>query len=214
MIHLAVVIAVLSVLLVLTQLLWQAKIVRGENARKTFHILSGVFVAFLPWYLSWGELQILGLFLTVGVLVIRVFKLFPSLYQIKRRSWGEMFIALSVLGYALSHSSKVIFCIGALHIALADGLAAVVGVRFGKTSEYKIMGYTKSIAGTATFLVTSLLIMLGLFIFKDGSVHVPIAALLVIPVFTTIVENVGVYGIDNALVAIAIVAMCSLFGIS
>jgi phytol kinase len=213
MVPILIAIFVLSAELLLTQLLWQLNVLKGENARKAFHIASGVFVAFWPWFLSWQQIRLLGLLLALVILVIRSFKLFPGLYEINRRSWGELFIALSIIGFSFIGPSKIIFLAAALHVALADGLAAVIGVRYGKSTQYKILGYTKSIIGTLTFFGVSMLIMAAIFVFGAAQPHANIAALLIVPIIVTIVENIGTYGVDNALIAIAIIISFRLLNI-
>jgi dolichol kinase len=46
-------------------------------------------------------------------------------------------------------------------MSLADGLAAVIGTRYGNRQKYLVLGYTKSVLGTLTFFVVSLGILFG-----------------------------------------------------
>lgn len=203
----------LGMQLVLTQLLWHTRAVRGENARKLFHIMSCSFAAFWPMYLSWPQIQIVGMAMAFCILIIRGLKLFPGLYEVKRRSWGELFIVVMVLIAAFIEPSRVVFAAAALHVALPDGLAAIMGVRYGRKNQYKVFGYTKSLAGTATFFVTSLVIMIGIYMLGDISPTAPLAAIIVIPVVTTLIENLAVWGVDNALIATTVVILFSMFRI-
>ena len=79
----------------------------------------------------------------------------------------------------------------------ADGLAAVIGTRFGNRHRYTVLGSHKSLIGTLTFFGVSCLI-LGNYAAWTSNV----APLLLLPVAVgaTILENVAGWGLDNAAV--------------
>ena len=99
-------------------------------------------------------------------------------------------------------------------MALADGFAAIVGVMFGKSNTYKILGNSKSIAGTITFFGISVLIMMGVIIFGGADVSVSLSALLIVSVSTTLIENLSFSSIDNTLIILTVVGLFKILGIA
>lgn len=92
-----------------------------------------------------------------------------------------------------------------MHLSLADGLAAVVGDRYGKKNKYKVLKETKSVAGTLTFWIVSTIIVAGVFMF--GPVEFSGFAwplLLWLPVAAAALENVSPRGADNLIVPFAV----------
>jgi dolichol kinase len=99
-------------------------------------------------------------------------------------------------------------------VALADGFAALVGVRFGKSNTYKILSNSKSIAGTATFFVVSVLIMMGVIIFGGADISISLGALLLVSSSTTLVENLAFSSIDNTLIILTVVGLFKVLNIA
>jgi phytol kinase len=200
----AMIIAVLVVfiLLVLSEFWWRKHPQPNEFSRKFIHITVGSFVAFWPYFMSWTQIIILsGAFLLV-VLASKFLGVFKAIHSVQRPTWGELFFAIAVGLIAFVTDVKEIYTIALLQMSLADGLAAIVGLRYGTGNRYTILGSTKSIAGTATFFVVSLAILLV-------AVHVtpvaaPIGYLVAVAGATTLLENVGVFGLDNLFVPLMV----------
>lgn len=93
-------------------------------------------------------------------------------------------------------------------MGLADGLAAVTGTLWGKKSEYRILGAKKSWVGSATFLMTALVITIGYSLLSGHQLPWFIYALL--PVVATMLESVGLWGVDNVTVPIFVILTLSL----
>ena len=92
-----------------------------------------------------------------------------------------------------------------LQMSLADGLAAVVGVKYGKGNEYHALGHVKSKAGTIAFFVTSLVILIA---YGSVAKHpVGFAYLIILPLIASVAENFGAYGFDNVFVPLFICFM-------
>jgi dolichol kinase len=201
-----------ATILLATELLWRLKLLRGENARKTVHIIISISIALTPYYLSWQQIQLLGGIGVFGAVVVRFSGLFRGAYDIARKSWGDIIGPIAILVVAFLEPHPAIFLAIMMHTGVADGIAAIVGTRYGKANSYKILGYTKSIAGTAAFFVTSLVATMGIILFADvGSLNSLWPLLVLLPVGTTFIENIGVYGIDNALVTAVTFIVCSQF---
>ena len=89
-----------------------------------------------------------------------------------------------------------------------DGFAAILGKKV-KSKEYKILGTTKSIAGSATMFVFSLVISCVVF-YMIGIEYFILKALLT-AVIATLLEAVSVKGLDNITVPIMVTVMTYLF---
>jgi phytol kinase len=203
-----------GLVVLICELLWRFKVIRGEYSRKLVHVVTGIMLAFIPYFLSWHEVEFVGLISGLFILLARNTDLIKSWYDIDRNSWGEFIGPTTFLVIAFFQPARILFTVVVLHVALADGFAAVLGKRFGKNNQYKVFGYTKSVVGTATFVATSLAIMIVTAMFGNLSSGVPALGLLVIPLVTAVVENFSVFGVDNALISITVVGLFALFKIS
>lgn len=172
-----------------------------EGQRKFVHILVGCLAAGSPYLLEWWQIQALGVLMLAVVLFAKHFGIFRSIFGVKRHTWGELLFAMVfIMVPALTHDPAV-FALAMLHMSLADGFAALLGIRYGKSSQYKVFGNTKSLVGTMTFFIISLgLIATYSYLTTPLAVHqIALLALL-----ATSLENVGVRGFDNFLVPLAI----------
>jgi len=195
---------VVFVLLVASELYWRSHDVHNEVSRKFIHITVGSFVAVWPFFLSWGQIQILSIAFLIAVAVSKYLNLFQAIHSVQRPTGGELFFAAAVGLTTLITHDKYIFAAALLHMSLADGLAAVIGTKYGKKNSYKIIGHSKSLAGSATFVVASLCILAGYGILA-GAVLLPLT-LLAIAFSTAFIENVGILGSDNLLVPLLVAA--------
>jgi dolichol kinase len=197
-------------LLVVAEYLYRRKKLKGENSRKFIHIIIGTFIAFLPFWMGYEWVVLLSLGFVASSIINHYTHIFRAGYAVKRKSWGEIFFALAVLICAALRPSPWIFMAAILHVSLADGLAAVVGKWLGEHHgvHYKVFRHHKTAIGTATFMVVSFLILAVTVIgdpgFRIGTSIWP--ALVWLPVITTATENVGVYGLDNFLLPLVVVA--------
>jgi phytol kinase len=152
--------AVIFGLLCINEFWWRTRKHAGEISRKFTHITVGVFTAFWPLYLSFTEIKLLSLAYLIVVIFSKRFNVFKSVHSVERSTWGEVCFALSVGILAFLTHDKWIYAAAILQMALADGLAAIIGVSYGKRSRYTVLGQTKSVVGTATFFVVSFVILI------------------------------------------------------
>jgi phytol kinase len=202
---------VLGGLMALNDWLWRKKILRGEFARKFVHITTGVFTATWPFFMEWRQIQVIWLLGVTFIVLGRKYKIFRSVHEIERLSWGDVVGPFTLGALTLFEPHKAVFSAVVLHVAIADGLAAIIGVRYGKGNQYKIMGATKSIAGSSAFFVSSVLINLVLY-FLSGLDFGPhgLVTLLLLSVGATMVENIATRGFDNVLVPVYALIMLEL----
>lgn len=196
------------VLLLISEVLWRRKILRGESARKTLHIIIGSYVALWPRFLSFQQIQIISVALLAVVLLSHRLHLFHAINDVRRKTWGDSLYAVGIGLTATLTSSPWIFAVAVLHMSVADGFAGLLGSRYGKQNQYKVFGNTKSIIGTVTFIVLSFVI-LALFSRSCPTQTAPLVIAL-LPFMAALVENIGVRGTDNVMIPLLIIAAFSL----
>ena len=192
-------------LVLLAYLLRAKKRIDNETARKLVHFAHALVVAGWPafigyWFVIVGEIIFLGV-----VVVDREYKLFHQLKEINRKSWGEFFFPLGVIGLALIAPPTWVFVISLLLLGLADGAAAIIGQHIQSLS-YNVFGYKKSLAGSLAFFGVALTIILAVLTAVPTGIdaHHFLLAVLIVPLITTIVENISPYGSDNLTVPLAV----------
>lgn len=192
----------IAAILFLSEYLWRKKIIKGERARKFIHILAGIWMAFWPFYLPFDGIFILGCVALTFLLYSRYTQLFGAIYAVKRRTYGELFYALTLIICSYYGQEPWIFTVSLLLLALADGGAAVVGRNFGRKNEYKVFGKNnlkKSVAGTVAFIILAYITLgIGALVGGDEIISSNITVtLLILPIVVTILENTSPYGSDN-----------------
>lgn len=186
------------------ELWWRKKGFHGEVGRKFIHITVGSFVAFWPFFMTWNQIRLLSLAFLIVVALSKYLHLFRAIHSVQRPTWGEIYFALAVGAITFITDNKWIYMTALLQMSLADGLAAILGVRYGKKRHYFVFGQVKSVIGTSAFIVTSVLILLG-FVYLSG-IPLSSAAILGIAYLAALIENIGVYGLDNLLVPLLVAA--------
>ena len=195
-------IVLIFVLLVGSELWWRTRKPHDEFSRKFIHIVVGSFAAFWPFYLSWGQIVFLSAAFIVVVGVSKYFNVFKTIHTVERPTWGEIFFALAVGVLAFITHEPWIYAAALLHMSLADGMAAVVGVTWGRSSQYMVFGHPKSMIGSATFFVVSLAILSACSMWFG--VPMQLGVIVGLAAATTLIENLGVGGLDNLLVPVVI----------
>jgi len=190
------------VVLLAGELAWRKHWVRGEVGRKFVHITVGSFVACWPWYMSWHDIRLLSLAFLVVVMVSDRLKLFKAIHSAQRPTFGEICFAFSVGALTYITHDKAIYTAAILQMSLADGFAAIVGTRFGQGNRYRLLGHTKSIAGSLSFFVVSLAILCGYVFWNDTTAGILLVVLAAAT--ATILESIATWGLDNLLVPLFI----------
>lgn len=198
---------VVFVILILAEYSSRYKGVHSELTRKLTHIMVGMFVAFWPFFLSWRQIQILSLAFLIVVLVSVKLDIFRSIHAVKRNMTGEVLFAMVIGILAFITTEPAVFAVAMLYLSLGDGMAAIVGLLWGDSNKYKVLGHTKSVAGSLAFFFTALLIMIAYATFGDA----PYSGLTIIwlPVIATITENLAINGSDNLLMPLLVALILS-----
>lgn len=200
--------AAVFVVLVIAEIGGRRGWLRNEIGRKFVHIIVGTFVAFWPLFLSWTQIVILSFAFIVVVALSKYLSIFKSIHSVQRPTWGEIYFAASVGIFAIIAQDGWIYMAALLHMALADGLAAIVGVQYGWRNKYSIFGHQKSITGTLVFFFVSALIIAAYSIWSGD--HVGTGKPLAIAVGATVFENISPRGTDNLTVPIWVAFMLAI----
>lgn len=196
-------ILVVFAVLCLAELGWRRGWMDSELGRKAVHISVGSFVAVWPFFLGWTQIELLSVAFAVVIIISKALNVFGAIHSVQRPTYGEIFFALVVGAIALLTHSKEIYAAAVLQMSLADGLAAVIGSKYGHFTRYHVLGHVKSAVGTATFFVVSLAILAG---YAYG-VHADFSpAFVLIALGAALLENVAVLGLDNLLVPLFVAA--------
>jgi len=168
-------------------------------SRKFLHILVGNVLFILPLFTS----QFVIAFITAAPFIILTFLMSPySPIKLHDRisSSGH---GLGLVYYAISWTVLAFFffdqpwiiAVGIAAMSYGDGMAALIGERYGK-HKYKIFGDKKSFEGSiAMFLV--LIATLGVVL---AYYHVTIVSIFIIPLVAlvaTVFEGITPKGLDN-----------------
>jgi phytol kinase len=196
--------SVLAVFLILltSEYGWRRHWLANEFGRKFVHITVGSFVAFWPFYMSWGQIRLLSLAFLIVIIVSNQLKIFHAIHSVQRPTFGEICFAAVVGLLTFVTHSKGIYAASLLQMSLADGLAAVFGTRYGRDNKYHVLGHLKSIVGSLTFLVVSLSLLIGYGLYSVAGVSVVVS--IVAALVAMVVENLAPLGLDNLVVPLFI----------
>jgi phytol kinase len=171
-----------------------------EQVRKVVHIGTGnvIILAWLFQLPAWvGILS--GVLAGIVTLISYRLPILPGVNSVGRKSLGTFFYAVSIAiltaifwGLNLPHYAVI----GILIMAWGDGLAAIIGQRFGK-HPYTIFGNTKSWEGTLTMFVVSYAIVSIVFLSVQGNLWQTWVVGIPVAIVATGVESIAQWGLDN-----------------
>lgn len=169
----------------------------GDTSRKTVHIVAGLMAAFLPNVLTFTEITALGLFFIGFMAVSKKTHLFPSIHGVTRMTLGEVYYPLAIALVAWLFPNPIVYTYAILILAIGDGFAAIIGANLGR-HPFSLFGSHKSIEGSATFWVCSVLISAATFVAMGGhTAGVVVLCSLAFASVLTAVEASLTGGLDN-----------------
>ena len=180
-----------------------------EVTRKYIHImLSNIWFISLAFFDNFIIAAILPmLFVIINSLSYKYNLIKIMEREDKKEGIGTVYyaISLTILSLVTFYINKPILALpGILIMGYGDGLAAVVGQSI-KSKSFNIFGSTKSIAGSTTMFIVSLIISVLIFAFIG--VDYLIGKSILIAFIATILEAISVKGLDNITVPIIITAI-------
>ena len=204
----------LALLVILAEVLSRFITDDPELTRKVVHIGSGN-VILLAWWLdiSRGVIVSAAIVAAAIALVSYIIPILPSIESVGRKSFGTLFYAISmgVLAACFWQDSPQYAVIGILVMAWGDGMAAIIGQRFGRHT-YQVGQITKSWEGSLAMAVTASVVTGLILLFVWGNSWQAWTISLVVAVVATMLEAFSKLGIDNLTVPLASGFLC-FFGI-
>jgi len=173
-----------------------------EIVRKIIHIGIGPLIP-IAQFLKIDQNSAL---IFTGIVSLMVFinynyKLFPTIEDVERKSYGTLFycISLFILIYLFWDKDPYALITGFFLMAFGDGLAGLIGKSFNSKS-WIFFKQKKSLFGTMTMFFTSLIIVCLLGYTQQNSFNLNY---FTIAFFATFLEQFSVLGIDNFIVPIS-----------
>ena len=173
-----------------------------EALRKIIHIGIGPLIP-LAKFLDIDQTS--ALYFT-GLISLLTFinyksKLFPSIEDVNRKSYGTLFYCLSlfILIFLYWDKDPSSLFAGFFIMTFGDGFAGLIGKKF-ESKSWIFFNQRKSFLGTITMFTTSITVLFSLSYFQRYSLNINIFTIAFI---STILEQFSIFGIDNFFVPIS-----------
>lgn len=196
--------------IVLAGLEWTGRKIQAqpETVRKWIHIAVGhwVFLA-LAWIDQWYIAIVPLLFFTV-VNLITLKRGSGQMNQVERVSYGTVYypVALALLVMLFFEQEPMALVAGSMVLAWGDGLAALVGKRFGKTF-YTRGNIKRSFEGSIAMFLASFLVLAVTFLFYELPSWLAVSYGFLLANIATLIEAVSYRDTDNLLIPLTIGAL-------
>lgn len=201
----------LGAILLLAEGLNRFTSVSPEVSRKIVHIGSGN-VILLAWWLQipgWVGVAA-GIISGAIALISYQLPILPSVNSVGRTSYGTFFYGISIgilVAWFWPLHLQQYAALGILIMTWGDGLAAVIGQKFGKHS-YQVWGIKKSWEGSLTMCLVSYLICSFILLAVQGNTWQTWGVSLAVAVIASGLEAFSKWGIDNLTVPVGSAALC------
>ncbi len=173
-----------------------------EIVRKIIHIGIGPLIP-IAQFLKINQNSAL---IFTGIISLMVFinynyKLFPTIEDVARKSYGTLFYCLSlfILIYLFWDKDPYALISGFFIMTFGDGLAGLIGKSFNSKS-WIFFKQKKSLYGTITMFLTSLVVVCSIGYSQQNSLNLNYFTIAFI---ATLLEQFSVLGIDNFIVPIS-----------
>ena len=138
-----------------------------------------------------------------------LFKLFPTIEDVERKSFGTLFYCLSLFVLIFIFWDKDPFSLlaGFFIMTFGDGLAGLIGKSF-RSKSWTLLKQKKSLLGTFVMFLASLVVVLLLGYSQHNNFKINYFTVAFI---ATALEQFSVFGIDNFIVPITSAFCFNLF---
>ena len=181
-----------------------------EILRKIIHIGIGPLIPIAQFLkIDQNSALVFTGIVSLMVLINYTYKLFPTIEDVERKSYGTLFYCLSlfILISLFWDKDPPSLIAGFLIMTFGDGLAALIGKNFNSKS-WLFLNQKKSLLGTMTMFSTSLIIILSLGYLQSYDLNLNFIAIALI---ATALEQFSLIGIDNFTVPITSAICFNLF---
>ena len=172
-----------------------------EIVRKIIHIGIGPLIPIALFLkIDQNSALIFTGIVSLMVLINYTYKLFPTIEDVERKSYGTLFYCLSLFILICLFWNKDPYSLitGFFIMTFGDGLAGLIGKSFNSKS-WIFFKQKKSLFGTLTMFLTSLIIVCVIGYAQKNSFNLNF---FTIAILATILEQFSFLGIDNFIVPI------------
>ena len=167
-----------------------------ELLRKIIHIGMGPLIPLAKFLeIEQSAAQYFAGGISILILINYIYKLFPIIEDIDRKSFGTFFYCFSLLILISLFWEKdpVALTAGFFIMTFGDGLAGLIGKNF-KSKSWIIFNQKKSIIGTSTMFLISFLVVFILGYKNNVNFNYYYIG---IALLATLLEQISIIGIDN-----------------
>lgn len=176
-----------------------------EVARKLLHVGMGLTCLTFPWLFPDPRAFAVAFGIVVAVLLgLRIAQsqgasAGAALHDVARRSYGELCFAAAVAGlYAFGRDDPVLYVAPLAVLTVADALAALSGVFYGKARFTAGGGAHKTWEGTAVFFLTAFVVLhVSILLLTDVDEASSLSIALALALLATATEAASWDGLDN-----------------
>jgi len=173
-----------------------------EIVRKIIHIGIGPLIPIAQFLkINQNSALIFTGIVSLMVFINYTYKLFPTIEDVERKSYGTLFycISLFILIYLFWDKDPYALISGFFIMTFGDGLAGLIGKSFNSKS-WIFFKQKKSLFGTMTMFLTSLIVVCSIGYTQQNSLNLNY---FTIAFLATLLEQFSVLGIDNFIVPIS-----------
>lgn len=196
--------------IVLFVLEWIGRVTKAqpETVRKWIHISVGhwVFLA-LAWLEHWYVAIIPLLFFTV-INLLTLKRGTGRMNQVERTSYGTVYypISLAILVLLFFEREPMALVAGSMVLAWGDGMAALVGRRYGKTF-YTRGAIKRSFEGSIAMFLFSFLVLTSTFLIYELPAWIAVSYGFLLANIAALIEAVSYRDLDNIFIPLSIGAL-------
>ncbi len=175
-----------------------------ETVRKIVHIGIGPLIPIAKFIkIDQNSALIFTGIVSLMVFFNYIYKLFPTIEDVERKSFGTLFYCLSLffLIYLFWDKDPYALITGFFIMTFGDGLAGLIGKSFNSRS-WIFFKQKKSLFGTMTMFLTSLIVVCSVGYAQQNRLNLNLNY-FTIAFFATLLEQFSVLGIDNFIVPIS-----------
>ncbi|MEH1822837.1 MAG: diacylglycerol/polyprenol kinase family protein [Nostoc sp.] len=183
---------------------------KPEIVRKIVHIGTGNVILIAWWLDIPASVGITASILASAITLLSYrLPILPGINSVGRQSLGTFFYSVSfgiLVAWFWYLQQPQYAALGILVMTWGDGLAALIGQRFGK-HKYKVFGTEKSWEGSLTMMLVSYVVSSLILVGTQGNSWRTWAVSLLVAVIATGLEAVSFLGIDNLTVPLGSAAL-------
>ncbi len=168
------------------------------------HIGIGPVIAIGWWlHIPAGIAIPIALFITIGLLINYKINLIPAIEDVERKSIGTILYGASITILLMLYWPKYEGGVtaGILSMAFGDGAAGLIGPQI-YSPKWKLLGQTKSIAGTLAMAIIVSITLTSICL--ASGINLEVSKIIVLTISAIILEQFSPWGIDNITVPVGI----------